>query len=509
MKNIIYYLKQNVLNFPEKTAFCDEHRKVTYSELYCESVKLASAIARRQFLKCPVAVFIDKSVECVAAYLGVIYSGNFYSPLDTSMPKSRINKILVTLDVKLIITDKKHLDEVKTFAPNIDIVVYEEAQLYEADTELPEKALAGVISSDIMYVLFTSGSTGIPKGAVISHGALMDFVDWAVDKYGFNDCTVFGNQVPFYFSMSIWDIFAAIRCAATCYIIPVDLFMFPIKLLQYLDDKKINTLVWVPSALCLVVNLKALPKHHVSSLKLILFGGEVMPVKKLNKWIEEYPAVKFVNIYGPTEVTDTFMAYLINRRFADGESLPIGELRSNHEIMILDENDCPVSFGETGELCVRGAGLARGYYNNPEQTKTAFVQNPLMTAYPDIVYRTGDLVKYNENGEIVYVARKDFQIKHMGRRIELGEIEVALSSLDGIDECCCLYDEERSKIAVFYTGELNENQIFEGLKKILPDYMIPGVKMRLSKMPHNLNGKIDRVKLKVLLKEGKYNERKN
>ena len=155
MKNIIYYLKQNVLNFPEKTAFCDKRRKVTYSELYCESVKLASAIARRQFLKCPVAVFIDKSVECVAAYLGVIYSGNFYSPLDTSMPKSRINKILVTLDVKLIITDKKHLDEVKTFAPNIDIVVYEEAQLYEADTELPEKVLAGVISSDIMYVLFT------------------------------------------------------------------------------------------------------------------------------------------------------------------------------------------------------------------------------------------------------------------------------------------------------------------------------------------------------------------
>ena len=503
MKNIIHYLKQNVLNYPEKTAFCDERRKLTYAELYDETVKLANAIASKRLTKCPIAVFIDKSVECVAAYLGVIYSGNFYSPLDTSMPKSRINKILTTLDAKLIITDKKHLKEVKEFAPDIDIIVYEEAQSHEVDTELPEKAIAGVISSDIMYVLFTSGSTGIPKGVVISHGALMDFADWAVEKYGLNDSTVFGNQVPFYFSMSIWDIFAAIRCAAACYIIPGDLFMFPIKLLQYIDDNDINTLVWVPSALCLVVNLKALPKHHVSGLKLILFGGEVMPVKKLNKWIEQYPETEFVNIYGPTEVTDTFMAYSVNRRFEDGESLPIGELRSNHEIMILDDNDCPVPFGETGELCVRGTGLARGYYNNPDQTKTAFVQNPLTSAYPDIVYRTGDLVKYNGNNEIVYVARKDFQIKHMGRRIELGEIEVALSSLDGIDECCCVYDEERSKIAVFYTGALNENQIFDGLKRLLPDYMMPGLKIHLSEMPHNLNGKIDRAKLKVILKEGK------
>lgn len=234
----------------------------------------------------------------------------------------------------------------------------------------------------------------------------------------------------------------------------------------------------------------------MDSLKNILFCGEVMPNKQLNQWRREYPDALYGNLYGPTEITDVCAAYIVDRDFRDDETLPIGKACRNTEIFLLDADDRLITEPDIpGELCVRGTCLAYGYYNNPEKTRSAFVQNPLNHAYPEKIYRTGDLAKFNELGELVYICRKDYQIKHMGHRIELGEIETAASSMPGINQNCCVYDERHHRIVMYYTGDIDAKKLAEGMKTLLPDYMVPGRFILLNSMPLNLNGKIDRVLL--------------
>lgn len=222
-----------------------------------------------------------------------------------------------------------------------------------------------------------------------------------------------------------------------------------------------------------------------------------MPNKQLNVWRQYLPDTVYANLYGPTEITDACTYYIVDREFADDEPLPIGRPMRNTEILVLDEQDRAVTEpGQVGELCVRGTSLAVGYYNNPEKTAAAFVQNPLQTAYEERIYRTGDLVKYNDRYELIYLSRKDFQIKHMGHRIELGEIETAVSSLDGVASCCCLYNQEARQLTLFLEGEeFTREQINRELSDLLPHYMLPGRVICLKSLPLNANGKIDRPKL--------------
>ena len=225
-----------------------------------------------------------------------------------------------------------------------------------------------------------------------------------------------------------------------------------------------------------------------------------MPNKQLNIWRHYLPEVVYANLYGPTEITDACTCYIVDREFADGEPLPIGIPMKNIEVIVVDEQDQIITERDRlGELCVRGTGVAMGYYNNPEKTREVFVQNPLNFMYDEKIYRTGDLVYYNEYGELVYVSRKDFQIKHMGHRIELGEIETAVSSFPEISLCCCLYDSKRSRVVLFIDHDLSKKTVKERLEKMIPEYMIPGKIIYKDDMPLNTNGKIDRVKLKELV----------
>lgn len=484
--------------FKEKIAFADENKTLTYGELQLESYQIASALITAGFFKSPVAIFLEKSVECVVAFMGALYSGNFYTLLDTKMPSARIDKILTTFQPKALITDTEHLEQVKAFVEdkNIEIIICNELRKQSIDVNAIREIGTRIIDTDISYVLYTSGSTGIPKGVIVSHKALIDFVDWGVTCFGIDDTYIFGNQTPLYFSMSVFDIYTTIRTGATMYIIPPQFFMMPAKLMQYMYDKKVNTIFWVPSALTFVAVLGALNTPHLQALKNVFFGGEAMPIKQLNKWIAEYPDVRYVNFYGPTEVTDTCTFYEVNRKFEDTDSLPMGNACRNMDVFLLDEKDNLVSDGEIGEVCVRGSGLASGYYNDIERTREAFVQNPLNRTYYETIYRTGDLAKKNEYGEFVYISRKDFQIKHQGRRIELGEIETALLSVDGVETGCCLYDAVKSRIVMFYTGNVQPEIVLVQLKELIPEYMMPNRHYHLEEMPFNLNGKVDREKLK-------------
>lgn len=301
--------------------------------------------------------------------------------------------------------------------------------------------------------------------------------------------------------MSILDIFSTIVSGATFNIIPKMYFSFPVKLIEHLNTYKINTIYWVPSALSIVANLKTLDVIKPKYLKKILFAGEVMPTKQLNTWMEKLPDAMYANLYGPTEITDTCTYYIVNRKFKDEETLPIGIPFDNCDILILNEKNKLQEKNEAGELCVRGSFLGMGYYNNPDKTNEVFVQNPLNKNYPELIYRTGDLVKYNEFGELIYFGRKDFQIKHMGYRIELGEIEANISAIDGILSCACVYDTTTSRIVLFYqSNTIDEETVSTEAKNRLVSYMRPNVIIKLDRMPFNANGKIDRVKLKGMVK---------
>jgi len=498
MKLVTDYLEDTVARFPDKVALVDEARQVKFGEFQLESKKIATKLISMGLEKQPVAVYMNKSVEAIETFLGVAYSRNFYSPIDIRMPASRVEKILETLQPKVVITKRECLIDPSIFG-DTPILFFDELMEGEADAEAVTAVTKRAIDTDLLYVLFTSGSTGTPKGVIICHRSVIDYTEWVAKTFDVDENHIFGNQAPFYFDNSVLDIYQMLKTGATLNIIPEKLFIFPIKLLEYIAEQKINIVFWVPSALCLVANLKALGKRDITCLKKILFAGEVMPNKQLNMWRRELPDALYANLYGPTEITVDCTYYIVDREFADSDSLPIGIPCDNSGILILNANDELVQGDEIGELCVRGTSLSFGYYNNPEKTAAAFVQNPLNTQYPEIIYRTGDLVKYNELGEIIYCSRKDFQIKHMGHRIELGEIETAVSSLEGIQLCCSLYDDNRQKIVLFYTGELEDKEISEKLKDLVPEYMIPNRYKKLDEMPINLNGKIDRVALKKLI----------
>lgn len=490
------YLDQTVINYPDKIAFVDDHRSITFLQLQKEAHHIAMKIIENGFFKQPILVYLDKSVEVIAAFQGIMYSGNFYSPLDTHMPEERIAKIVEKLEPAAIITDKAHEQEARSFMKGL-VFIYEDCQKTVIDMEKINSTVAKVIDSDVLYVLFTSGSTGIPKGVIISHKGIIDLSEWITKDLRFDENIVFANQSPFYFSFSVYEIYQTLKNGSTTYIVPQSLFSQPARLMSYLEENKVNTIIWVPSILTFISALKALNRPHLTYIKNIFFGAESFQVKHLNRWMDEYPNVRFINLFGPTEVTDTCTWYEINRRFDEDELLPIGQSCTNKDCFLLDEGKLVTEPGIIGEICMRGSGVAYGYYNDPERTAEVFIQNPLNTAYKETIYCTGDLGRYNEHGEMVYVCRKDFQIKHRGRRIELGEIETAVSALEGIDECCCLYDNNKLRIVLFYTGNIDGKEINRQLEHKLPDYMIPGKRIGLENMPHNLNGKIDRQVLKT------------
>ena len=497
------YLDETAKNHPDKLSFVDSNRGLTFSQLRMESLQIATTLIKKEYFKKPVAVFLDQSVECISSFMGIAYAGDFYTLIDTKMPTARIEKIMSTLNPAAIITDEKHKDTAETFAAGTDVLIYKDLMKTPADEKSVYDTVEKIVDTDIIYVLFTSGSTGIPKGVTIGHRSLIDFTEWTTSAFDINSNDVFGNQVPFFFDHSLTDIYGTLKSGATLYIIPKKCFIFPIKLLEFIKEKQVNTVVFVPSVLCNVANLDLLTKCDVTCLKKIIFGGEAMPNKQLNYWRRNIPDALYGNIYGPTEGTGVCAFYIANRSFADNESFPIGWPCRNADVFVLNEKNKLVQGNEQGELCIRGTSLAYGYYNNPERTDAAFVQNPLNTAYPEKIYRTGDVVHYNDRGELIYDGRKDFQIKHNGHRIELGEIDTEVSSLDGVDMCCALYDKANDKIVLYYTGTAEIAWIRKSLATLIPDYMIPNVIEKLDEIPLNLNGKIDRAFLNQKVNEGK------
>lgn len=492
-KSVLEYLYKTAANYPDKVAVHDDKGDITFSQLVCNAQNLAITLQDIVGTREPIGVYIPKGGQMVTAFAAINMSADFYVPLDTKSPTQRIASILNTLETNVVITDAAHKDLLATFYTS-KILVIDEYVGKPIPNSFNLRFERAQIDTDPVYSIFTSGSTGTPKGVVVAHRGVIDYIDWAIDTFAIDSTSVIGNQAPFYFDNSTLDIYLMYATGATLNIIPEINFTFPAKLIDYLNEHKVTFVFWVPFVLVNVANMDILATKKPLYLRDVFFAGEVMPNKHLNYWRKHLPKCRYANLYGPTEITVDCTYYIVDREFSDDEPLPIGIPCRNSDMVILVDRIHLAEKGEQGELCVRGTSLALGYYNNPDKTAEAFIQNPLNKHYPEIIYCTGDIVYQNEYDEIMYVGRCDSQIKHNGYRIELGEIEVAILGSDLVDNCCVLYNNKEKKIVLYYQAknELNIAALRKAIGEKIPKYMLPTIYVREELLQQNTSGKIDR-----------------
>ena len=498
--NLIELFEESVRKYPEKVAVIDKERQATFSDLRKKSLQLASTlIALGIGQNKPVGVFLDKSIESVYADLGILYAGDFYMNLDIKTPAERIRNIIQLVDPAVIISTTRQIKSIDGIIPEtVKVVLLDEAdEIAEVDAKAIIGRLSTIIDTDPSCIINTSGSTGTPKGVVLNHKSFFDFIEWALETFHFGDDLVMGSLSPIVFDIYSFELCMLMTKASTLVVLPAHLAAFPAKILEVLEQHKVNFLFWVPTIMVNIANMDLLSTFKLESLRTVWFAGEVFPTKQYNYWHHHLPQTIFANLYGPIEITLDCTYYIINKEIPDEEPLPIGYPCHNTDILVLDDEDRLVKEANVeGELCVRGTSLAMGYYNNPEKTAAAFVQNPLNKAYPEVIYRTGDIVCYNDEGLIMFKGRKDNIVKHQGYRTDLGEIEhVIINTLKLVKNGCIVYNQAEKQITLFYEAE-QEVPVTEfrmSISKVLPKYMIPTAYHRLEQLQRNANGKIDRL----------------
>ena len=506
--SLIELFEETVRKYPQKVAVIDKDREIVFSDLRGKSLQLASALMALGIgQNRPVGVFLDKSIESVYADLGILYAGDFYMNLDIKTPAERIRNILQLVEPAAIISTTRQIKPIEGIIPStMKVILLDEAgEGTDVDAADIIGRLSTIIDTDPSCIINTSGSTGTPKGVVLNHKSFFDFIDWAIDTFHFGDDLVMGSLSPIVFDIYSFELCMLMAKASTLVVLPAHLAAFPAKILEVLEQQKVNFLFWVPTIMVNIANMDLLSAFKLESLRTVWFAGEVFPTKQYNYWHHHLPEVTFANLYGPIEITLDCTYYIINKEIPDEEPLPIGYPCRNTDILILDDEDRAVKEpGVEGELCVRGTSLAMGYYNNPEKTAAAFVQNPLNKAYPELIYRTGDIVCLNDEGLIMFKGRKDNIVKHMGYRTDLGEIEhVIINTLKLVKNGCIVYNQSEKQITLFYEAadEIPVSEFRLQIGKVLPKYMIPTAFHHLEQLQRNANGKIDRLFYKKQVNE--------
>lgn len=503
LNSAVRLLERAASLFPDRIALEDENEIITYGEYLERSKRIGTALISAELKRKPVVVMLPKGINALTVFMGAMYAGCPYVPFNLATPLPRMTKMLENLQPGAVIAMENMAEGLKNTLTDIPILTFEALNTAEKNENCLKISLDGVVDTDPIYIMYTSGSTGMPKGVTIPHRGVIDYAQWVVESFGYDENTVMANQSQFYFDNSIFDIYGSMLCGGKLVIVPESLYMFPGKLAEYLQEHDITSVFWVPTVMINVANSGSLDQYPLPKLKTVAFCGEVMPNTQLNVWRRALPGRTFANLYGPTEISDVCCYYTVDREFADSDPLPIGRACENMRIEIITEDGRSAEIGEVGELCVIGSGVGLGYWNAPELTARVFVNNPLQTCVPQKMYKTGDLAYISEDGLIMFKGRKDNQIKLRGNRIELGEIESAAMCIEGVENCCAIFDSENQRIVLFIETEKEYTlrKFNLDLIKHIPNYMLPGKLVCMKKLPHTPNDKIDRVTLSKSLSE--------
>ena len=498
--SVLCRLDRTAKAYADKIAFKDSENALTFGEFNALTKAVGTCLANKVSAGAPVTVMSGRHVYTPACYLGAVRAGCFYAPMDGDMPVTRLNQILGVIKSRIMIADKAHLEKAQSLDFDGEIIVMEDILETQPDEELLAQREATLVNTAPLYVIFTSGSTGVPKGVITSHLSLMTYIDAVSKVLDINDSDIHGNQSPLDYIAAIRDIYFPLTFGSSTYIIPKNEFAVPTALFETLNREKITALCWSVAGVELPAKLGAFDVLKPEYLKKLCFSGSVMPCKYLKIWQENLPDVLYVNQYGPTEATASCTYYVVKEKVDDDTVLPIGKPYDNYRVMLLTEDDKPVPDGETGEICVSGPILALGYYGNSDYTEKSFIQNPLNPNYRELIYKTGDLGSFAPDGTLLFHGRKDRQIKHLGHRIELGEIEEAARKIDGVVDCCSLYNKPKEHLYLFYTGTATSKDIVLAFRQNMPAFMVPRKLVNLDVLPTLPNGKLDMQTLKTYFK---------
>jgi amino acid adenylation domain-containing protein len=513
---------------PDAAALAWKGETVSFSELDRLSNRLARMLADQGCTRGDrVALLLPKGPPAIAAMLGVLKADCSYTPLDTRNPAARIGRVLHALECRCVLADgSTHgllLDALASLPPGQStpaIGILEPGpdvrslgarfgldDLASLPSDLPEQRNG---SHDTAHILFTSGSTGVPKGVVITHANVIHFVDWAVRRFGLGPDDRISGHSPLHFDLSTFDVYGALAAGATLHPIPPEANLLPHRLVALIQNEALTQWFSVPSILNHMAKLDVVEPGTLGSLRRVLWCGEKFPTSGLMYWMRRVPQAEFTNLYGPTETTIASSYYRVpGCPEHEREEIPIGQGCDGEELLVLDDLMRPIGDGAIGDLYIRGPGLSPGYWRDTERTAAAFIPDPLSGTADGRLYRTGDLARVDERGMVLLVGRADTQVKSRGYRIELGEIEAALDSIATLQESavvaletdgfagnvlCCAYVPKNG-------GDVGPASLREQLAGVLPAYMLPSRWMQLDRLPLNGNGKTDRPALKDLWRD--------
>lgn len=522
-----HYVAENARRYPSNLAIVSRDNRLTYGELHEHSDRLAARLAAEGIGSGHrVALYLPKSHKSVIAILGILKTGAAYVPVDPTAPGRRAGFILADCAVSGLVTTGQHLarlaempaalksirlilvtdDSTDERSPAIDF----EGSIHGWD-ELESQGASAVpspsaIETDPAYLLYTSGSTGNPKGVILSHRHAVNFVEWGAETFDVTPQDKLSNHAPLHFDLSIFDVFVALSRGACVSMIPDEVATFPLTLAEWIETNAISISYSVPSALTRLLLRGRLERFEYRALRTVLFAGEVFPVKYLREVMEKFKHADFFNLYGPTE-TNVCTFYKVPKPLdPDVAQISIGKACANTEVVALGEQGRPIEPGETGELYVRGPSVMLGYWGLEEKTQEVLVRNPLQSSYHEWLYRTGDIVQLEPDGNYSFLGRRDHMIKSRGYRIELGDIEQALYEHERVREAAVVAvpDEEigarlHAFIVLHDHSKLNAADLESFCLTRLPRYMVPETFHLRGELPKTSTGKMDRVALGATL----------
>lgn len=498
--NMLEYLEETAGRAPEKIAFYDDRESLTFSALLDRARRIGSCLAGRAAPRTPVALLLDaRSIRNLPAMFGTLYAGCAYAPLDIAMPPERLRLMLTLLHPAAVLADERGLKAFQACGlTDAALLTYHAAQAEEADEQRLACRRKQASVYDPMSILYTSGSTGIPKGSVQTHFSYLNWTEATIDVYKLTEETVFGNQSPFFYANSLLDIFPPVALGATVYLLPAGVLTFPRKLIDCLNARRVTELCMTPSSFVSVANAGVLRPGCLPYLKWGVMSGESMPWSPLKAWMDASPNADWWHFYGSTEMFSVAVGK-VEKSHQAGDRLPVGKPFSLTHILFVDENGDELPVGEPGGMLVSSPWIASGYHRDAERTAASWVVDPLNRGWQERFFRGGDIGYIREDGQLMVLGRRDTQIKHMGYRMEIGEVEAALRNIPGWQEGCVLFDEERDKLWCFYTGALEEKQIRAGLREALARYMLPDCCVHLDEMPRTATMKLDRNRLRQIM----------